>query len=174
MKLKRNSSKANFAVKNVPPFCEIWFVYKGKHIWTREASETPCFVSSHAQSETTTAESLSCSRSFQYGTNELFRSECLQSNSTRTTRSTVPNEIIEAEATFSSKSSSCNSHCSPQHLASCYVDTNPEFEEETIDSQRITAKAEANATTDKALVELLKCKRLEFKAIEAISKVSMT
>jgi len=160
MKIKRNSSKANFAAKNAPPFCEIWFVYKGKHIWTREASETPCFVPSHAQPETTTAESLSC-RSFQYGTNELIHSECLQSNSARATRSTVPNVIIEAESTFSSKSSSCSSHCSPQHS---------ELEEETIDSQLI----EVNAATDKALVELLKCRTLELKAIEAISKVSMT
>ncbi|XP_047174561.1 U-box domain-containing protein 33-like isoform X1 [Vigna umbellata] len=160
MKIKRNSSKANFAAKNAPPFCEIWFVYKGKHIWTREASETHCFVSSHAQPETTTAESLSC-RSLQYGTTELLHSECLQSNSARATRSTVPNVIIEAEATFSSKSSSCSSHCSPQHS---------EFEEETIDIHLIEAKAEANAATD---VELLKCRRLEFKAIEAISKVNL-
>lgn len=28
-----------FTAKNVPPFCEIWFVSKGRHIWTREASE---------------------------------------------------------------------------------------------------------------------------------------
>ncbi|CAJ1933115.1 unnamed protein product [Sphenostylis stenocarpa] len=169
VKVKRNSRKANFAAKNAPPFCEIWFVYKGRHIWTRKASETPCFVSSHAQTETTTVESLS-RRSFQYGTNELFHSECLQSNSTRTTRRTVQSEIIEAEATFSSKSPSCNSHCSPQHSAGWYLDTHSEFEEEPIDSQLIEAKGEANPATDKEPVELLKCKRLELQATEAISK----
>ncbi|MED6133653.1 hypothetical protein PIB30_030173 [Stylosanthes scabra] len=45
MKVKRNSSKANYAAKNAPPFCKIWFIYKGKHIWTREASEIPCSLS---------------------------------------------------------------------------------------------------------------------------------
>ncbi|KHN21956.1 U-box domain-containing protein 33 [Glycine soja] len=171
MKIKRNSSKANYAAKNAPPFCEIWFVYNGKHIWTREASETPRSLSSRAQPETTTAESLSC-RSFHDGTKELLHSECLQLNSTKTTRSMVQSEIIEAEATFSSKSSSCNSHCSPQHSAGWYLDTHSEFEEETIDSQLIETKREAKAATDKALAELLKSKRLEVKAIEAISKVN--
>ncbi|RWW84872.1 hypothetical protein BHE74_00006498 [Ensete ventricosum] len=38
-KLIGNSSKTTFTAKNVPPFCEIWFVSKGRHIWTREASE---------------------------------------------------------------------------------------------------------------------------------------
>lgn len=38
-KLKGSSSKATYAAKNAPPFCEIWFVCKGRHVWTREASE---------------------------------------------------------------------------------------------------------------------------------------
>ncbi|THU52816.1 hypothetical protein C4D60_Mb10t07920 [Musa balbisiana] len=38
-KLIGSSSKTTFTAKNVPPFCEIWFVSKGRHIWTREASE---------------------------------------------------------------------------------------------------------------------------------------
>nr|KYP68186.1 U-box domain-containing protein 33 [Cajanus cajan] len=172
MKVKRNSSKANYAAQNAPPFCEIWFVCKGKHIWTREASETPRSLSSCAQPKTTTAEGLSC-RSFQYGTNELLHSECLQSNSTIIARNMVQREIIETEATFSSKSSGCNSHGSPQHSAGWYLDTHPEFEEETIDSQLIEAKREANAATDEALAELLKSKRLEVKATEAISKVNL-
>ncbi|KAL1323826.1 hypothetical protein HN51_034058 [Arachis hypogaea] len=45
MKVKRNSRKANYAAKNAPPFCKIWFIYRGKHIWTREASEKPCSLS---------------------------------------------------------------------------------------------------------------------------------
>lgn len=38
-KLKGSFSKTFFSAKNVPPFCEIWFVSKGRHIWTREANE---------------------------------------------------------------------------------------------------------------------------------------
>ncbi|KAK7262455.1 hypothetical protein RJT34_30028 [Clitoria ternatea] len=170
LKVKRNSSKANYAAKNAPPFCEIWFIYKGKHIWTREASETPCCLSSRAQFEPTIAESLSC-RSFLHDINEPLHSECLKSNSSRTTISMVPSEIIGMEATFSSKSSGCNSHGSPQHSARGYLDTHSVIEE-TINSELIEAKREANVATDKAFAELLKCKRLEVKVIEAISKVN--
>ncbi|XP_061354197.1 U-box domain-containing protein 33-like isoform X2 [Gastrolobium bilobum] len=179
MKVNMNSSTANYVAKNAPPFCEIWFIYKGKHIWTREASETPPSLSSCAQPETTTAESLSC-RSFQYGMNDLFHSECLQSDSTstRTTVCTgiefwVQSEIIETEATFSSKSSSCGSHCSPQNSAGRYLSTHSEVEEETVNSQLVGAKREADEETDEAFTELLKCKRLEVKAIEAINKVKL-
>ncbi|WOL08427.1 U-box domain-containing protein 33 [Canna indica] len=38
-KLKGSSSKAILTARNVPPSCEIWFVNKGRHIWTKEASE---------------------------------------------------------------------------------------------------------------------------------------
>ncbi|KAJ4816786.1 U-box domain-containing protein kinase family protein [Rhynchospora pubera] len=36
-RLKGNPSKATFLAKNVPTFCEVWFVSKGRHVWTREA-----------------------------------------------------------------------------------------------------------------------------------------
>ncbi|XP_034887395.1 U-box domain-containing protein 33 [Populus alba] len=39
MKVKKSSCKENYAVKHAPLFCEIWFINKGKCIWTREASE---------------------------------------------------------------------------------------------------------------------------------------
>lgn len=41
MKVKRSSTKASYTSKNAPLFCEILFVNKGKHVWTREASEGP-------------------------------------------------------------------------------------------------------------------------------------
>lgn len=37
-KLKASHGKEYFMVKNAPAFCEIWFVWRGRHIWTREAS----------------------------------------------------------------------------------------------------------------------------------------
>lgn len=178
MKAKRNSSKANYASKHAPPFCEIWFIYKGKHIWTRETSETPHPLSSYAQSETTTLESVSC-RSIQHGMNEIFHSECLQSHSIRPTVSTgsgclVQSEIIETEAMFSSKSSCCSSHCSSQNSARSCLDTHSEVEEEIVNSQYIEAKREADTAIDEAFAEKLKCKRLEVKAFEAINKVNIT
>ncbi|KAG4384721.1 hypothetical protein GLYMA_13G335700v4 [Glycine max] len=177
MKVKRNSSKANYTAKNAPPFCEVWFIYKGKHIWTREASETPCSSSSCTQPEIATTESLRC-RSFQYGKNELFDSEYLWPNSARTTavsgiRSWVQGEIIETEATFSSKASSCCSHCSPQNSSRAYFDTYLEVMEERINKQLIETKREAEAVTDEAFTELLKCEKLEVEAMEAIRKVNL-
>ncbi|KAF0930312.1 hypothetical protein E2562_031978 [Oryza meyeriana var. granulata] len=37
-KLKASYGKASFMAKNAPSFCEIWFVWRGRHIWTREAT----------------------------------------------------------------------------------------------------------------------------------------
>lgn len=37
-KLKASYSKASFVAKNAPAFCEIWFVWRGILIWTKEAS----------------------------------------------------------------------------------------------------------------------------------------
>lgn len=175
MKVKRSSGKANYTAKKAPPFCEIWFIYKGKHIWTREASDTPCSLSLRAQPEIAVTESLRC-RSFQYGKNELSHLEDLQPNSARTTvfsgiKSLDQGEIIETRAANSSRPSSCSSHCSPQNWV--YVDTYSEVMEERVNSQLIETEREAEAATVEASAELLKCKRLEVKAMEAIRKVSI-
>ncbi|KAM3392588.1 hypothetical protein ACQJBY_013626 [Aegilops geniculata] len=37
-KLKAGHNKEYFMAKNAPAFCEIWFVWRGRHVWTREAS----------------------------------------------------------------------------------------------------------------------------------------
>ncbi|EEE50444.1 U-box domain-containing protein 33 isoform X2 [Oryza sativa Japonica Group] len=37
-KLKASYGKASFMARNAPSFCEIWFVWRGRHIWTREAA----------------------------------------------------------------------------------------------------------------------------------------
>lgn len=38
-RVKGRFSKVPYAAQNTPAFCEIWFVSKGKHFWTRDASE---------------------------------------------------------------------------------------------------------------------------------------
>ncbi|TVU37084.1 hypothetical protein EJB05_10375 [Eragrostis curvula] len=37
-KLKASYGKESLMARNAPAFCEIWFVWRGRHIWTREAS----------------------------------------------------------------------------------------------------------------------------------------
>ncbi|XP_045804637.1 U-box domain-containing protein 33-like [Trifolium pratense] len=170
MKVKRSSGKANYTFKHAPPFCEIWFIYKGRHIWTREASETLCSLSSPAQAEIATTESLRCSMF-----NHL---EDLQPNSARTAvcseiRSLDLGEIIETEATNSSKSSSCSSYCSPQNSTAVYLDAYSEVMEERINSQLIETQREAEAATDESFAELIKCRRSEAEAAEAMQKVKL-
>ncbi|KAI5413413.1 U-box domain-containing protein 33 [Lathyrus oleraceus] len=177
MKVKRNSGKANYTSKHAPLFCEIWFIYKGRHIWTREASEKPCSLSSGTQPEIAATESLRF-RSSQNGKNELPHSEYLQPNSARTTvcsgiRSLNLGEIIETEATNSSKSSRGSSYCSPQNSVGVYQDAYLEDMEERINSQLIETEREAEAATDESFAELLNCRRLEIEAMEAIQKVKL-
>ncbi|KAI5424466.1 hypothetical protein KIW84_030595 [Lathyrus oleraceus] len=165
MKVKRNSGKANYTSKHAPLFCEIWFIYKGRHIWTREASEKPCSLSSGTQPEIAATESLRF-RSSQNGKNELPHAEYLQPNSARTTvcsriRSLNLGEIIETEATNSSKSSRGSSYCSPQNSVGVYQDAYLEGMEERITSQLIETEREVEAATDESFAELLNRGRKE-------------
>ena len=41
MKVRRSSNKASYVAKNAPPFCEMWFVDKGKHFCVKDAFEGP-------------------------------------------------------------------------------------------------------------------------------------
>jgi hypothetical protein len=104
--------------------------------------------------------------------------EYLRPNSPRTAvssgiRSLDLGEIIETEATNSSKSSSCSSYCSPQNSTAVYLDAYSEIMEERINSQLIETKREAEAATDESFAELIKCRRSEAEAAEAIRKVSI-
>ena len=90
-KVKRSSRKANYATKNAPLFCKVWFIHKGKHVWTREASENPCY-----HPEILDGESL-ISRSFQYGKNDMFRLAYVQSSSERTTICTIIGSWVRSE-----------------------------------------------------------------------------
>ncbi|KAE9585711.1 putative protein kinase RLK-Pelle-RLCK-IXb family [Lupinus albus] len=136
MKVKRNYCKANYTANNAPPFCEIWFIYKRKHIWTRDASEIPTSLSSCAQPD-------------------------------------IEKEIIETEAISLSKSSSCRSCFSSQNSAGGSLDIDSEVMGERINSQLTETQREADAATNEASAGLLKCKRLEIEAMEAIKKVNM-
>ncbi|KAI4322144.1 hypothetical protein L6164_021864 [Bauhinia variegata] len=179
MKVKGNSGKAKYTAKNAPPFCEIWFIYKGKHTWTREASEIPHSLPSCTQPVISAAGSMR-SRSFQYARSELFNSERLQSNSARAEicngiGSWVQGGKVETETAFSTSTSSRTSNSSP--LISVgrdeYLVSPSQVEEERLNDQLIEAKTEVEAARDKAFAELLKCKRLESEAMEHIRRVNL-
>lgn len=198
MKVKRSSSKVNYAAKNAPLFCEIWFINKGKLTWKREASEwsSPLPSSSHVEDES--AEILR-SESQRYSQRKLaFYPEYLRSSSARNVTCArisnwVQSESICAEVPVLSTISSSDNGCFPHLLQISFSptstssgsgcsfterrassDSDSKVEDDSSYSQLAEVGIEAEASKNKALEELLKRKKLEFEAMEAISKVIMT
>ncbi|XP_047331043.1 U-box domain-containing protein 33-like [Impatiens glandulifera] len=50
VKGKRSSNKASHAAKHAPHFCQIWFIYKGKHVWTKASTENAISFPTHLNS----------------------------------------------------------------------------------------------------------------------------
>ncbi|KAK2985031.1 hypothetical protein RJ640_015628 [Escallonia rubra] len=195
MKVKKNSSKAGYAAKNAPSYCEIWFVNKGKLVWTREASRGPSSASPCSQLESATYNLRS--RSLRYDRSEdTFYPECLRFSSTRNilsagVRSWVETQAVQREVAptsalpsstnrrdlhFVSSASNSSSpisgsgqYSSPEQRASAESDRR--VEEESLYSQLAEVKFEDEASRNEASAELFKRKKLEAEAVEAINKV---
>ncbi|XP_050213435.1 U-box domain-containing protein 33-like [Mercurialis annua] len=185
MKVKKSSEKANFVAKSIPLFCEIWFINKGRHVRTREASE----MSSHAEGEnddTLKSKSLRCSK------NKMpFYPKCRSSGSATDVTWAKVNDWFQIEGnsseelvmrtrssstggrfpqnTFSSSSSS--SRTSTERRVS--VDSDLKVEDESLYCQLLEFRIESEASKNKAFEELSKRKKLEFDTLEAISKVKI-
>lgn len=195
MKVKKGSSKANYAAKNAPLFCEIWFIHKGKHVWTRDTSEDPSSLPSCSLPQIATAEN-SRSRSFQYGKNKSIHPDCLRSTSAKSAVCTqiinwVQYEPVHAELASSStlprsactclhdlndsssttSSSSCSGYNSAERRG--LSDSDLKVGEERLYSLLIQATIEAETSSNEKCADSLKVKKLELEAREAISKVSI-
>ncbi|GAB4824394.1 hypothetical protein Ancab_007281 [Ancistrocladus abbreviatus] len=189
LKVKRSSSKANYATKNAAPFCEIWFINKGKHVWTREAME--------GISSSPIAEGLR-SKSLQYEKRGPLCSDGFRFHSSRasTTSSGVKHWLQDAEvrneealALLQPLCSSANccggySACGSVSSISCNglvyassaerrssLDSDSKVEEEWLYSQFVEARTEAELSNRQALVEFLKRTKLEAEVVQAIRKV---
>ncbi|XP_023893442.2 U-box domain-containing protein 33 [Quercus suber] len=191
VKVKKSSRKANYAAKNAPSFCEIWFVKKGKHMWTREASEVPNALSPSSQPEITTAESLR-SKSFQYSKSNAIHPECVSFFSDRFTHFAGSSNFVlgdtvhveepslpvfshsphNLQSSFSPPSTSTSfENNSPGRMVSAISD--PRVEEMSLYDQLTEAKIEAEASMNEVFAEIMKRKKLEMEAIEAISKIKV-
>jgi hypothetical protein len=183
VKVKKSSSKATYAAKNAPLFCEIWFIYKGKHVWTREASEGP--NSLPLQPEIKTAEPLR-SMSFQYSNNNAIHPEFFQSNSARSTSFAGSSNWFQGETVHVEVASLPTLSHSSRDLQSSFTSlennsakrivssiSDPNVEEESLYGQLTEARIEAEAATNEVSAEIIKRKKLESEAIKTISKVSM-
>ncbi|XP_074267943.1 U-box domain-containing protein 33-like isoform X2 [Silene latifolia] len=169
-KVTKNSSKANYAAKNTPAFCEIWFIYKGEHVWTREAFEVP----SSCQEEKSSPKILR-SKSFQHRKRErLYNPDHLQFSSSRlsvngpTTEDFVPSHSSCSPVnSLTSNDSTSITSSERKHLS----DFETKLEEETLYAQLLEVKAEAETLKTEAFAELLKREKLEAEAIQAMRKV---
>ena len=186
MKVKKSSSKAYYAAKNAPLFCEIWFINKGKHVWTRDSSEDLSSLPSCSQPQLVTVGN-SIFRSFQYGKNKSFHANWLQSNSARSAVCAEISNRVQREPVFVDLASSLTLSCSTStylhDLNGSFSPTSAsagsgynsaerrmssESDEERLYSQLIDAWIEAEAHA-----EVLKLKKLELEAREAINKVTL-
>lgn len=182
MKVKKSSSKASYVAKNSPSFCEIWLVNKGTLVWTKSAAESTSSVRTVSQSE-----SAACIlRSDKSGI--ISDSRGLWSMSARFCAGTITWDQAEADPraaalspTISGSMEKCGSHClhslsSPS--SGCEqgtsLDSETKVEEESLCSQLEEVKIEAKASRNVAFVELLKRKKLEAEALEAIKKVNLS
>lgn len=194
MKLKKSPSKVNYTVKNAPLFCTIWFINKGKHVWTREASERLCPWTPFGHEEDASNE-ISGSR---YGKSKLA-SHLLSLRSDSATRMTyatisgwIQSESICVEETvqpnFPSSANSCSPHSLQRLISSpgahsgsgcTSVETRSSSDsvlnagEDSSYRQLGEVDIESEISRNKALEELLKRRKLESEAMEAISKVML-
>ncbi|KAL7590141.1 hypothetical protein Lser_V15G38393 [Lactuca serriola] len=147
MKVTKNSSKSSYAAKNAPPFCQIWFVNKGKLIYTKEPSESYDVMppSIHQDSNTLRSQSLHYP-GVERGLQQVYH--CPRSRSISPHRSLVK----------TSSDSGCSSSTEHEEEALLY-------------KQLEEVNMEAEASRNEAFQEFLKRKRLEAQASEAISKV---
>lgn len=187
MKVKRSSSKARYAAKNAPLFCEIWFINKGKHLWTRAASEGQSALPTCSQLQIASEGNF---EPIQRRKNEEFHPECLQSSSANSDFSRISNwfqsdpgrsETAQSPSTLSCSTHIClphNIHASTRTSSSSGSGYSSAEGRASLDSDlcsRLTeATLEVEASMEKASSELLKCNRLESEAMEAIDKVTMS
>ncbi|XP_021828389.1 U-box domain-containing protein 33-like [Prunus avium] len=158
MKVKKNSSKANYAAKYAALFCEIWFINKGKHVWTREASE--------GQSSPPSCRQLQIAKVLPRENKEFHQESAASPTLSCSTNTSLPYNIHNS---ISSSTSSGSGYNSAEGRMSSDSDIN--VEEQSLYGRLAEATLEAEASKDKAFAELLKRRNLESEAMKAIYKV---
>ncbi|XP_051134514.1 U-box domain-containing protein 33-like [Andrographis paniculata] len=174
MKGKRSSCKTCHAARNAPSYCEIFFVNKGKLIWTRKASVSPEIVLPSPHMATACGQNLR-SWSFNSGQNEVQREASQPEITLLTGVSPCDENIYDQRHGLCSSSSmsrtsgkfeyvtsaesrrSCSS--SARTLGNCSFDRHKEL------------TFEADKSNDETNVMLLEQKQLEAEALEAFDKV---
>ncbi|KAF6171902.1 hypothetical protein GIB67_011799 [Kingdonia uniflora] len=170
MKVMKSSRKADYAAKHAPPFCEIWFVDKGKHVWTREASN--CLPPMLDPSEITLTDAFNNHKSDLIN-NPPFRNGKLfgeESDQWKVALSVARNSFLHRSLQRSSspKDITAPSGSNSEMVVAKY---DSEVEEKRFHDYIIEARKETEISKNEAFAELLKRKGLESDAVETINKV---
>ncbi|CDP09046.1 unnamed protein product [Coffea canephora] len=187
-KLKKCSSKASYAAKMAPPFCKIWFVNKGKLVWTRQDSQSSSSFALISQ-ELAAASNLRSQSAPSSKSNDIYHPECIRSRSAQYpacsgTRNCFQKEGAKVEPSsltlptrcypstfqfFSPASLSSSSGYASSAVSRVSSDSNSKVEKEGLYGWLKELKKEAEESRDEADSELLMSQKLEAEAVEAIS-----
>lgn len=144
MRGKKNSCKACRVSKHAPPYCEMWFVNKGKLIWTRQASAS------------LSIRPPSCSSNFVQNEAECVEDSCDALHSHRISSSISLSSGTESSTLMEPRESSTLSAKS---------------EEARLCVQVAELHGEVDGSKNEANLELLEQNKVEIVALEAINKV---
>ncbi|KAI4368833.1 hypothetical protein MLD38_017345 [Melastoma candidum] len=174
MKVKKGSSKAYFAARNVPCFCEISFVNRGKHLWTRDATEGPSASGTCSQRQTSSSGSDACGSLGHNDSNPAPMTEHAQDEA-------LNPETDSYVSTSGYLLQNRQGSYSPAGTTSCSGDTFTEemvFEDSVMRSVDgsscdclIETWEEADAVNMEARQKEIDRKRIEKEAMKALSKV---
>lgn len=195
VKVKKSSRKASYAATNFPTFCEIFFVYKGRLIWSRQPPECSSFIAPASPNTRAGAVDVCGLRSWCLKSckNEVILfPERVQSSSSRDLLSSgikslileegIPSQtdlrfkdfpstsrsnLIRVPSLSISTSSTPNSSCA----SSAEQMVPPDAEMESLYKQLAEVSTEYESSRNEAFAEILKRKQLEAEAEEAIRKV---
>lgn len=190
VKVKKSSSKADYAARNVPLPCEIWFVNKGKHMWTREAVEGSSSASSLLLPELAIAENVQAQSSLN-DESHSFNQEYSQSSSANGIiegLNCIDKEPFHVEGVISSSSDryfSCplQISSSPASTSSDSGYSSVEGRESSGSDSKVDERGlygelkdviiEAEASRNEAIAVHSICRKMEKKAAESIKKVTI-
>ncbi|KAL8129029.1 hypothetical protein V2J09_018184 [Rumex salicifolius] len=194
MSVKKSSSIAIYTAKSAPPFCKIWFVHKGKHIWTREASDGLNLDAVICQSDIVREEGLRSKSSRYHKTDLNFYDEKIRLSSSRVnttgTKDWNQDLVAEREDEFLSPQPLSSSIIkSDQRAGSSYYvnntsngsactssgdgtsDSELKSVEEMLFGHLAEVKAEEGRLKHEAYMESMKREQLEAEAAHTIMKV---
>ncbi|KAI3450410.1 hypothetical protein Pfo_007075 [Paulownia fortunei] len=168
IKGKKSSCKACHVAKHAPSYCEMWFVNKGKLIWTRQGSASIRLPS--CQFATAYTQNL-LSWSLNSGQNEAegSQTDITLSTITRCFKSTCDPLYSHSASSSTSLSSGTGYVTSAEPRVSSI--SSAKTVEECLCIQLAELKGEVDESKDEAYLKLLEQKQLEAEALEAFNKV---